>query len=192
MGTPSPAAPSCRRADGTALESLPERIGELKNLRNLCVVARSVGPRPRGAMMRRRFIDRCNLTKLPDSICNLGSISSLYAELPMPVAFGIQSGSALALQGRVAQCPQGATGVRVQHEQPDVAVRAARNPGESAAAPSERCCRRNAEYNELQALPDLASCRSGSNETLLYVCVRGAPVSFGAATKGGFGSLAGS
>ena len=33
-------------------------------------------------------------------------------------------------------------------------------------------CRRNAEHNELQALPDLASCRPGGTETLLYVCAK--------------------
>jgi hypothetical protein len=65
----------------------------------------------------------------------------------------------------------------------------------SAAAPSERCCRRNAEHNELQALPDLASasCRPGSTETLLYVCVRCARVLLvGAATEGRLWFVAGS
>jgi hypothetical protein len=43
LAAPLPAAPSCRRADGcTALKSLPNRIGELKKLKNLCVAARSV------------------------------------------------------------------------------------------------------------------------------------------------------
>ncbi len=89
MGHSSSAAPSCRRADGTALQSLPNRIGELKKLKNLCVAARSVHfTRPRRATVRRRFIDRCNLTKLPDSICDL-TISSLYARPPLGV--GIQS-----------------------------------------------------------------------------------------------------
>ena len=58
--------------------------------------------------------------------------------------------------------------MRVQHEQPHVAVRAARNMQACAAAPSARCCCRNAEKqrDKLQALPDLAS-----SQTLLYVCV---------------------
>jgi hypothetical protein len=32
--------------------------------------------------VRRRFIDRCNLEMLPDSICDLGVLSSLYARPP--------------------------------------------------------------------------------------------------------------
>jgi hypothetical protein len=43
--------------------------------------------RPRRATVRRRFIDRCNLTKLPDSICDL-TISSLCVR--PPVGVGIQ------------------------------------------------------------------------------------------------------
>ncbi len=76
----------------------------------------------RRATMRRRFIDRCNLTKLPDSICDL-NISSLYARPPVWRWNPIHA-ARLALQGRVEECPPRATGVRVQHEQPNVAVRA--------------------------------------------------------------------
>ncbi len=76
------AAPSCRRADATPLQSLPEGIGELRSLKNLCVATRCVHwtlvDRP--ATVRRRFIDRCKLEKLPDSICHL-TISSLCARL---------------------------------------------------------------------------------------------------------------
>jgi hypothetical protein len=49
---------------------------------------------------------------------------------------------------------------------PNVAVRAVMIVEACVAAPSERCCRRNAERNQLQALPDLGSC-----PRLLYVCV---------------------
>ena len=69
----------------------------LRSLKNLCVAARSLrftldASRPRRATVRHRFIDRCKLTKLPDSICDLRSLLSLYGR--PPIAFGIQSGQA--------------------------------------------------------------------------------------------------
>jgi hypothetical protein len=124
-GHSSRAAPSCRRADGTPLQSLPEGIGELrKNLKNLCVAARSVRctlvdrgvPRcgtgsSTGATLRsspirsatsqsracacgppigvgiqsgqarahRRDVSKNALRELPECVCNMGSLTSLYA-----------------------------------------------------------------------------------------------------------------
>jgi hypothetical protein len=169
VGHPSPAAPSCRRADATELESLPERIGELRSLKHLCVSARRVH-------FTTPCVPRCGAgsstgaTLKSSPIRSATSISQACTRgFPMPVAFGIQSvQSARAPQGRVEECPPRATGVRVQHGQPDVAVRAVIILEACVAAPSARCCCRNAEKqrDELQALPDLACSR-----TLLYVCV---------------------
>ena len=121
-GTPSPAAPSCRRADATLLEALPERIGELSKLKNLCVAARRVhliapchgaaqvhrpvqpneAPRfdlrphnlePVRAALRcplasasnpaarphRRDVSNNALKELPECVCNMGNLTSLYA-----------------------------------------------------------------------------------------------------------------
>jgi hypothetical protein len=75
--------------------------------------------RPRRATVQRRFIDRCKLTKLPDSICNL-TISSLYARPPGWRRSPIRAARALP-QGRVEECPPRATEVRVQDGQPNVA-----------------------------------------------------------------------
>jgi hypothetical protein len=188
-GTPSPYSRAVVQAggcDGTAVAARGDRRAQqAEGPVSRCAQRALHARRPRCATVRHRFIDRCNLTKLPDSICNL-TISSLYARLsdarcirnPICVARP-------APQGRVEQCPPRAAGVRVQHGQPNVAVRAAGNLEACAAAPSARCCRRNAERNQLQALPGLASCRSGGTETLLYVCVRCARVLLsGPATEG--------
>jgi hypothetical protein len=95
--------------------------------------------RPRRATVRRRFIDRCNLTKLPDSICNLTVVSSLYAWPPgwrrSPILARAPR-TAAGPQGRVEECPHGAPGVRVQHGQPNVAVRAVMIVEACVAAPS--------------------------------------------------------
>ena len=77
-----------------------------------------------GRCPHRRDVSKNALKELPECVCNMSSLMSLYAP---PEAW-------------------------MRH---------------SAAAPSERCCCRNAERNELQALPDLAC-----SQTLLYVCVR--------------------
>jgi hypothetical protein len=91
-------------------------------------------------------------------------------------------------QGRVEECPPRATEVCVQHGQPNVAVRAVIILEACVAAPSERWCRRNAERNQLQALPDLASC-----PRLLYVCVPPPPSAVGHVPlwSGGFALVCG-
>ncbi len=126
-----------------------------------------------------RAVPQCGAGSSTDATLQSSPIRSATSQsractrgLRTPVVFGIQSVLARPPpQGRVEECPQGATGVRVQHGQPDVApniaVRAVIILEACVAAPSERWCRRNAERNELQALPDLASCTR-----LLYVCVR--------------------
>jgi hypothetical protein len=63
---------------------------------------------------------------LPDSICDLGVLSSLYARPPR-LASESSPCTRAALQGRVEQCREEATGVCVQHGQPNVAVRAAQS-----------------------------------------------------------------
>ena len=165
------AAPSCRRADATPLQSLPERIGELKSLKHLCVAARSV----RSTLVD-RAVPRCGTGSSTDATLRSSPIRSVTSQSRActrgpPVGFGIQSGQAHpALQGRVEQYPPRATDVRVQHGQPNVApnvaVRAVIILEAFVAAPSERWCRRNAKHNKLQALPDLTNCTR-----LLYVCV---------------------
>jgi hypothetical protein len=168
-GTPSPDSRAVVQASGcdpTGVAAREDRRAqEPEEPVRRCAQRALHASRPRRATVRHRFIDRCNLTKLPDSICDLVSISSLYAR--PSVAFGVQSGQARPLlQGRVGECPHGNTDVRVQ-DGPDVAVRAVIIVEACVAAPSERWFRRNAERNELPALPDLASC-----PRLLYVCVR--------------------
>ncbi len=167
VGHPSPAAPSCRRADATALESLPERIGELRSLKHLCVAARRmhlIAPCHGAAQVHRPV----QPNEAPRFDLQPQYLKPVRAAFRCPLHSESNLCGARAPQGRVEQCPQGATEVRVQHGQPDVAVRADRNLEACAAAPSARCCCRNAEKqrDELQALPDLASSR-----TLLYVCV---------------------
>jgi hypothetical protein len=58
----------------------PRGSASSRSLRT-CASLRTACTLPRRATVRRRFIDRCNLTKLPDSICNL-TISSLCVRPP--------------------------------------------------------------------------------------------------------------
>jgi hypothetical protein len=74
----------------------------------------------------RRDVSKNALKELPECVCNMGNLTSLYAP---PEAW-------------MSWWPR-----------------------------REHCCRRNAEYNKLQALPRLESCRPGGTDTLLYVCV---------------------
>ena len=171
-GTPSPysrAVVQARGCDPTAVAPRGDRRAqEAEEPVRRCAQRALHASRPRRATVRHRFIDRCNLTKLPDSICDL-TISSLCARPPGWRRNPIRAARP-APQGRVEECPPRAPGVCVQHGRPNVApniaVRAVIILEGCVAAPSERWCRRNAERNELQALPDLASC-----PRLLYVCV---------------------
>jgi hypothetical protein len=142
-GTFSCAAPSCRRADATALESLPEKIGELKKLKNLCVAARSVRFTLGG-----RGVSQCGAGSLTGATLRSSPTQSATSQsqactrgpqfrASLNRGVGIQSGQArAALQGRVEQCPPRATGVRVQDGQPNVAVRAVIIVEACVAAPS--------------------------------------------------------
>ncbi len=122
-------APSCRRADATPLQSLPEGIGELESLKNLCVATRCVHctlvDRPcHGAAQVHRPMQPRKAPRLDLQPHNLEPVRAAFRR---PLHSESKSCSAPTLQGRVEQCHERATGVRVQHEQPDVAVRAARS-----------------------------------------------------------------
>jgi hypothetical protein len=90
-----------------------------------------------------RDVSKNALKELPECVCNMSNLISLYARLR--------------------------TWRRVRPRR------------------AERWCRRKAEHNELQALPDLAS-----SQTLLNVCVRCRSGAIGAAAEGRLWFTAGS
>ncbi len=95
-GTPSPysrAVVQARRCDPTRVAAREDRRAQQpEEPVRRCAQRALHASRPRRATVRHRFIDRCKLTKLPDSICDLRSLLSLYGR--PPIAFGIQSGQA--------------------------------------------------------------------------------------------------